>query len=123
VKTTISDSQAGSDYSEWFLGHRKNTYYVNKPTVRAEIYATKVMKYLTFLDYSTLKATGKTMEAKINEMEREKRILSQKYEQEIRELREETDHKINRVIMMIQKNPKLANIKPEVLAVKNPNLH
>jgi integrase len=48
VKTTISDSQAGSDYSEWFLGHRKNTYYVSKPTVRAEIYATKVMKYLTF---------------------------------------------------------------------------
>ena len=34
VKTTISDSEAGSDYSEWFLGHRKNAYYSSKQTVQ-----------------------------------------------------------------------------------------
>jgi integrase len=100
VKTTISDSQAGSDYSEWFLGHRKNTYYVSKPAVRAEIYATKIMKYLTYLDYSTLKATGKTMEAKISEMEREKQMLSQKYEQEMKAMQEQIDN-----IIKIVKDP------------------
>jgi hypothetical protein len=34
VKTTISDC-AGKEYSEWFLGHAKSSYYVNKPEVRA----------------------------------------------------------------------------------------
>jgi integrase len=118
LKTTISDSEAGSDYSEWFLGHRKNAYYSSKQTVRAEIYATKVMKYLTFLDYSTLEAAGKNFDARINELEHEKQIMSQKYEQQIQELREETDDKLNQVIMMIQKNPKLARLKREVLKTR-----
>jgi integrase len=117
VKTTVSDSQAGSDYSEWFLGHKKNAYYVSKPTVRAEIYATKVMKYLTFLDYSTLKATGKTMEAKIDEMEREKQIMSQKHEQQIRELREDMD----RVVKFLAKPSHIRLIKPEKMGL-NPNV-
>ena len=121
VKTTISDSEAGSDYSEWFLGHRKNAYYSSKQTVRAEIYATKVMKYLTFLDYSILKATGKNIEARINEIEKEKQIMSQKHEEEIRELREQreqTDRKLNEIILIIQKNPKLARLKPDVLKTR-----
>lgn len=90
AKTTISDSfGAGSDYSEWFLGHNKSTYYVSKPEVRAEIYASKCDKYFTFLDYSTLQADGKTMEAKINEIKKEKEIMSQKHEQEMKEMREQ----------------------------------
>jgi hypothetical protein len=36
---------------------------------------------------------------------------------------EEQNQKFNQIMTMIQRNPKLANIKPEVLAVKNPNLH
>lgn len=118
VKTTISDSLAGSDYSEWILGHSKSTYYVSKPEVRAEIYANKCMKYLTFLEYSTLQATGKSLEARINEIEKEKQILSQKHEQEIQELREQTDRKLNEIILMIQKNPKLARLKREVLITR-----
>jgi len=118
VKTTISDSEAGSDYSEWFLGHRKNAYYSSKQTVRAEIYVTKVMKYLTFLDFSVLKATGKNIEARIDEIEKEKQIMSQKYEQEMQELREQTDRKLNEIILIIQKNPKLARLKPDVLMTR-----
>ncbi|MFY9965903.1 MAG: site-specific integrase [Nitrososphaeraceae archaeon] len=118
VKTTISDTLAGSDYSEWFLGHTKSSYYVSKPAVRAEIYANKCMKYLTFLEYSTLEATGKTNEARINELEKEKQIMSQKHEQEIQELREQTDHKLNEIIMMIQKNPKLVHLKQDVLMTR-----
>lgn len=118
VKTTIADSPAGSDYSEWFLGHTKSSYYVSKPAVRADIYRTKCMKYLTFLEYSTLEATGKSLEARMGEFEKEKQIMSQKHEEEIRELREQTDRKLSEIILMIQKNPKLARLKQDVLMTR-----
>src|ERR687885_2840893 len=77
VKTVISD-QTNTDYSEWFLGHNKSPYYTKKEPERREIYATKCMKYLTFLDYTTLEATGKNIEAKLSEKEREIQMLSQR---------------------------------------------
>ena len=110
VKSTIS-IQANSDYSEWILGHKNSSYWSIKPETRAEIYSTKCMKYLTFLDYSTLKATGKTMEAKINEMEREKQIMSQKYEEQMNAMQLQ----INRITEMFQYNPKLARLKQTAL--------
>ena len=118
VKTTISDSPAGSDYSEWFLGHNKSSYYVSKSAVRAEIYKTKCMKYLTFLEYSTLEAAGKSLEARMDEFAKEKQIMSQKHEEEIRDLREQTDRKLSEIIIMIQKNPKLVRLKREVLMTR-----
>ena len=56
VKTVISD-EVGGDYSEWFLGHNGSVYYTKKESERREIYLTKCMKYLTFLDYTALEAT------------------------------------------------------------------
>jgi integrase len=53
VDSTITDL-TGKDYAEWFLGHAKSSYYTKKEPERREIYATKCMKYLTFLDYTTL---------------------------------------------------------------------
>ncbi|MDQ3840085.1 MAG: hypothetical protein M3297_12545 [Thermoproteota archaeon] len=46
--------------------------------MRREIYATKCMKYLTFLDYSTLEASGKSVESKLTERERDIRLLRQR---------------------------------------------
>jgi integrase len=77
VKTVISD-QTNKDYSEWFLGHNKSPYYTKKESERREIYATKCMKYLTFLDYTTLEATGKNIEAKLSEKEKEIQLLRQR---------------------------------------------
>ena len=77
VKTTISDC-VGKEYSEWFLGHAKSSYYVSKPDVRAATYAEKCMKYLTFLDYTTLEAAGKNIEAKLSEKEKEILLLRQR---------------------------------------------
>jgi integrase len=77
AKTVISD-QVGQDYSEWFLGHSKSPYYTKKEQGRRDIYATKCMKYLTFLDYTTLEATGKSIEAKISEKEKEIQGLEDK---------------------------------------------
>jgi integrase len=77
VKTVISN-QVSQDYSEWFLGHSKSPYYTIKESEKREIYATKCMKYLTFLDYTTLEATGKNIEAKLSEKEKEIQLLRQR---------------------------------------------
>ena len=77
VKSVISN-QVSQDYSEWFLGHSKSPYYTLKEFERREIYSTKCMKYLTFLDYSTLEASGKSVEAKLSEKEREIQLLRQR---------------------------------------------
>jgi integrase len=69
VKTTIANQTRNSDYSEWFLGHRKSTYYTKKPDELKRIYKEDCMKYLTFLDYPTLEATGRSFEAQLKQKE------------------------------------------------------
>jgi integrase len=70
AKSVISDA-VNQDYSEWFLGHRKSPYYVKKQNELSEIYRTKCMRHLTFLDYSAIELTGKEIEARLEEKERE----------------------------------------------------
>ena len=84
VKTVISDEVNG-DYSEWFLGHNGSVYYTKKESERREIYLTKCMKYLTFLDYTALEARGKSIESKLSEKDREMQAMKQKYEQDIQD--------------------------------------
>ena len=69
TKSVISD-QASQDFSEWFLGHNKSPYYTKKETERREIYVTKCMRYLTFLDYTALEARGKSIEANLQEKDK-----------------------------------------------------
>ena len=64
AKSVISD-QVSQDFSEWALGHAKSPYYTIKEPARREIYASKCMKYLTFLDYNTFEARGKNIEANL----------------------------------------------------------
>ena len=82
VKTVISN-QVGQDYSEWFLGHSKSPYWTLKEVGRREIYATKCMKYLTFLDYSTLEATGRNIESKLEEKDKQIKSMKTKYDEDI----------------------------------------
>lgn len=77
VKIVISN-QVNQDYSEWFLGHTKSSYYVIKEQERRKIYAEKCMKYLTFLDYTILDAAGKSVEAKLSEKDQEIEALKKK---------------------------------------------
>jgi integrase len=112
-KTVISE-QVGQDYSEWFLGHAKSPYWTMKEAKRREIYATKIMKYLTFLDYSTLETTGKNIEAKLNEKDSEIQYLRQrdiKHENEMLQMRNQLD----KILSLVQANPRLANVKKEIL--------
>jgi integrase len=118
VKTVISD-EVGGDYSEWFLGHNGSVYYTKKESERREIYLTKCMKYLTFLDYTALEARGKSIESKLSEKDREMQAMKQKYEQDIQAIRDETNQRFNQIISMIQHNPKLTQVKPAALLKKN----
>ncbi len=105
VKTVISD-QTNQDYSEWFLGHEKSPYYTKKEPDKREIYSTRCMKYLTFLDYTTLQATGKSIEAKLSEKDREIAGLKERYDEEITILKEAVSD-----MQQLLKNPeKLAEI-------------
>jgi hypothetical protein len=98
------------DYSEWFLGHSKSPYYTLKEPERREIFASRVMKYLTFLDFSTLETTGKNIEARLQEKDKEIQHLKQKNTEDINSLRQELmeqqklqDEKINRLLSGIVK--------------------
>jgi integrase len=71
VKTTIANQTRNSDYSEWFLGHKKSTYWVNKQPELKRIYKEDCMKYLTFLDYPTIEAVGTSYAAKLKEKDQE----------------------------------------------------
>ena len=83
AKTVVS-TQASQDYSEWFLGHAKSSYWTMKEPQRREIYATKCMKYLTFLDYSDLEAAGKSVEAKLDAKDKEIAFLQERYNESVR---------------------------------------
>jgi integrase/recombinase XerD len=48
----------------------------------------------------------------------ENRQLKEKYEQDIKSMREEMNQQFAQIMSMIQQNPKLAHIKPEVLTKK-----
>jgi integrase len=77
VKSVISN-QVNQDFSEMFLGHSKSPYYTLKESERREIYATRIMRYLTFLDYSYLESTSKNIEEKLIEREHEIHMLKQR---------------------------------------------
>ena len=116
AKTVIS-AQVGQDYSEWFLGHAKSPYWTLKEAQRREVYATKCMKYLTFLDYTTLESTGKNIELKLEEKDKEieyLRLRDLKHETEMVDMRQTLD----KIVSMIQENPKLANVKTHILKEK-----
>ena len=91
VKSVISN-QVNQDYSEWFLGHNKSPYYTIKEGERRDIYSTKCMKYLTFLDYRTLEITGRNIEAKLEEKDVEIQMLKEqerKKDQEMNAIKEQ----------------------------------
>lgn len=77
AKTVIS-TQVGQDYSEWFLGHAKSPYWTLKEAQRREVYATKCMSALTFLDYSHLEAAGRSIETRLEDKEKEIAYLKER---------------------------------------------
>jgi hypothetical protein len=55
---------------------------------------------------------------KLSEKDREMQATKQKYEQDIQTIHEEINRRFNQIMTMIQYNPRLVKIKPEVLSKK-----
>jgi integrase len=77
VKTAIAN-RVSTDYSEFLLGHKKSTYYVNKRQELKQIYKDKCIRYLTFLDYATLETTSKNFEVQLQAVLKENEELKQR---------------------------------------------
>src|SRR5919198_667086 len=114
VKTTIANQTRNSDYSEWFLGHKKSPYYTNKPEELKRIYKEDCMKYLTFLDYPTLEATGRSFEAQLKQKDKQIEELQRQIKElsantfEIQKLKQQVEQyqdvrsELGRLYQMIQ---------------------
>ena len=72
TKTTISDC-AGKEYSEWFLGHAKSSYYVNKPEV-VQRHTPKSASNIS-LSLITLHVAEKRVEAQIAQKDKEIEVM------------------------------------------------
>jgi integrase len=70
VKTVVED-QTSHSFSEYLVGHKKSPYYSKKEPERRELFRTRCMRYVTFLDYSALEAAGKSIDVKLAEKEKE----------------------------------------------------
>ncbi len=102
--TTICDV-TDQVYAEYFLGHSKSVYHTKKEASKREIYSTKIQKYLTFLDFSGLEASGKSIEAKLEEKDRELAYLRErdlKHEMEMKAMNERLE-RLDRAVNKIDK--------------------
>lgn len=116
LKSVLSN-QVNTDYSEWFLGDNKSPYYTLKQEQRREIYLEQCMKWLTYLDFSLLQKTSKNIESKLEDREKEILFLRHrdlKHETEMVDMRKTLD----KIVSIIQENPKLANVKTHILKEK-----
>jgi len=78
VYTTICNC-VNQAFAEEYLGHSNTSeYHTMKEDKKKEIYSTKIMKYLTFLDFSSLETTEKTIEARLEEKERDIAYLTKR---------------------------------------------
>ena len=59
------------------------------------------MKYLTFLDYQTLETTGRNIEAKLQEKDKEIHAVKEKYEHDLHAIREEMESKFQTLLAKI----------------------
>ena len=64
-------------------------------------------------------AIKKELEKLRTDKEIEARTIQQKYEQDVKAMREEMNQQFNQIMSMIQQNPKLAQVKPGALGRKN----
>jgi integrase len=101
VKSTISDLGL-SDYSEYYITHHASVYWQRSQKEKNELFR-KVEPYLTYLDFSSLERHGADIRTKMDAIEKENIELKKD---------------INKIMEMIQQNPKLAQVKPEALRKK-----
>jgi hypothetical protein len=73
-------------------------------------------EYLTAVDWLTINEENRLKKQvnKLTKKQDEIEVMKERYEQEIKGIREQMNH----IMLMIQQNPTLAQVKPEVLIKK-----
>jgi integrase/recombinase XerD len=83
----------------------------NEPNKIDSKFCVKCRMVLTFDAYN------ETLEAE-HERESEVRVLKEKYEQDMTSMRKEMNQQFAQIMSLIQQNPQLAYVKPDVLSEK-----
>jgi integrase len=86
----------------------------NEPNTPESKFCAKCRMVLTYDGYQEALESQKEKELEVQR-------LQQKYEQDMKTMREEMNQQFNQIMSMIQQNPKLAQIKTEVLGRKKIN--
>jgi DNA repair ATPase RecN len=69
----------------------------------------KCRMVLTYDGYSEILEEKESKQSEIN-------VLTEKYQKDMKELKQNTDEKLDRILALMQENPKLANAKKEILS-------
>jgi integrase len=118
AKTVIAN-QTSTDYNEWFLGHSKSPYFVQKEFDRRMLYATKCMPFLTFVNYSQLEENADKKQSDLESLmmkdaNKDREIETLK--QQVQVLRKENDMLKNRDA---SSNDKLIMLSDQLVKVTN----
>ena len=123
------------DFIEIMLGHKLpgvRSHYM-KPDTKTLLEGTKEVKgYLAAIDSLTINDENRlskqvqeleeknenaeyVIKAKLQEKEKRIKTLEQKYENDMKTLRNDMNNQLSEIMLMIQQNPKLSYVKPEIL--------
>jgi hypothetical protein len=81
----------------------------------------KVAPNLVLLDQTFIENKSKDMQTQLDTLKQENLELKGKYEQDMKSIQEQMNKQFAQVMEMIQENPKLARVKPDVLTKKRIN--
>jgi hypothetical protein len=118
--TSLETDGVNPVYIDLLLGHDmglKSTYSKPSPMQLLEGNGNKVLGYLHGIDTLTINEENR-LKSRVTELtakQDEIMLMRLKHEQEMKSVREEMHKQFDQIMVMIQQNPKLAKIKPEVL--------
>lgn len=115
-KTQVSLEAGQPDLAEYLTGHRSlsQTYFKVTPAKVANIYLEKCMEHLTFCDTASLEKSRNEIVSKL--AEKDLVIANTKQQMDMmKQQMEQQSEQMSQIMDMIQHNPALAQIKPEVL--------
>jgi hypothetical protein len=117
AKTVIAN-QTSTDYSEWFLGHKKSPYFVQKERERRMMYATKCMPFLTFTDYSRLEQDATVKQSELDSL----MMKDMDKDRQIEELKQRLQVKDREIELLKRRDTsntdRLSNLETELQDVK-----
>jgi integrase len=120
--TTATKAGLNPLYTEILMAHKiglTGIYFRPTPTDLLEG-NDKMLGYVSVIDALTINNEHRLRRQveSLTEKRNEIQIMKEKHEQEMKAMREEMNQQFSQIMSMIQQNPKLAQVKPEILTKK-----